>query len=120
MSPRVLSHPFAEEHRLKERPLKPYVHISIDAVDTAVHDPDSRYDADRYDRYATFGEARDAALTCVETLLDEGDFDGEDHKAELETMLRLLESAESFEDLEHQVEYRWFLGKLAPAQPVAA
>jgi hypothetical protein len=120
MFPRVSSHPFAEERRLKERSLKPYVHISIDAVDTAVHDPDFRYDADQYDRYATFGEARDAALTCIETMLDEADFDGEDHRAELEAMLRLLESSETFEDLDGQAEYHGFLAKLAPARPVAA
>ena len=70
---------------------KPYVQVVIDSVDTVVHDPDGHYDADRYDRYATFEQARDAALCCIEDVLDEGDYEGEDHKARLEATLRLLE-----------------------------
>ena len=94
--------------------IKPFVHITIDSVDAVVFDADARYDADRYDHYATFTEARDAALSCVELLLGEGDYDGDDHRAELERMQSLLESAATFDDLADQTDYRWFLDRLEP------
>jgi hypothetical protein len=99
---------------------KLFVHLPIDAVDTVVYDPAGVYDPERHDRYATFVEARDAALSSVELLLDEGDYDGEDHREELERMLILLESAETFEALDAQSDYHWFLGRLAAARPHAA
>ena len=63
--------------------VKPFVHLPIDAVDTVVYDPEGKYDPECFDHYATFIEARDAALSSVELLLDEGDYDGEDHREEL-------------------------------------
>ena len=50
---------------------KPYLHLSINAVDAVVFDPEGRHDNDRSDRFDTFDEARDAALSCVELMLDE-------------------------------------------------
>ena len=41
---------------------KPFVHLTIDAVDTVILDPEGRFDPELYDHYATFTEARDAAL----------------------------------------------------------
>src|SRR3954453_15816335 len=99
---------------------KLYVHHTINAVDAVAFDPDGRYDADRHDRYATFDQARDAALSSIELMLDEGDYDGEDHKAELEPMLRLLESATTFENLEAQADFRRLLEGLESALPAAA
>ncbi len=96
---------------------KPYVHLSINAVDAVTFDPEGRHDADRHDRYATFEQARDAALSSIELMLDEGDYDGEDHKEELEQMLRLLESVASFANLEGQSEYRCLLERLWSAVP---
>ena len=93
---------------------KHFVHVTIDAVDAVVYDADSRYDAEVHDHYATFLEARDAALSCVELLLDEGDYDGDDHRAELERMRGLLEGAETFDDLADQPDYRWFLDRIEP------
>lgn len=93
---------------------KPYVHVTIDAVDTVVFDADRRYDAETHDHYATFVEARNAALSCVEELLDEEDYDGDDHRAELVRMLALLERAETFDDLAAQPDYRWFLDRIEP------
>ena len=93
---------------------KPFVHVTIDAVDAVVYDADSRYDAELHDHYATFAEARDAALSCVELLLDEGDYDGDDHREELERMQSLLEPAETFEDLAAQPGYCWFLDRIEP------
>ena len=93
---------------------KPFVHVTIDAVDAVVFDADSRYDAERHDHYATFAEARDAALSCVELLLDEGDYDGDDHRDELERMRGLLEAAATFDDLAAQPDYCWFLDRLDP------
>src|SRR4051812_30183709 len=90
---------------------KPYVHISIDSVHAVAFDPEGRYDADLYDRYATFAEARDAALCCIEAMLDEADYDDEAHKDELLWMLGLLEPAPSFDDLERRPEYLQFLGR---------
>ena len=99
---------------------KPFVHLPIDAVDVVAFDPEGRYDGDRYDRYATFAEARDAALTSIELMLDHGDYDGEDHLAELEEMLGHLESASSFGQLEADPGYREFLVRSGPVRPVAA
>lgn len=103
-----------------DRLTKPFVHLPIDAVDAVVYDPEGRYDPELHDRYATFTQARDAALSSVELTLDEGDYDGEDHRDELQRMLVLLESSGSFEDLENQPGYRWFLNHLEPARPSAA
>lgn len=105
-----------------ETATKPFVHLTIDAVDAVVLDRDGRYDADRYDHYATFGEARDAALSSIEVMLDEGDYDGDDHRDELQRMLELLETADSYEQLDARPGYRWFLDRMAPvpAHPVAA
>ena len=99
---------------------KPFVHLPIDAVDVVAFDPEGRYDGDRYDRYATFAEARDAALTSIELMLDHGDYDGEDHLAELEAMLGHLESASSFGQLEADPGYREFVVRLGTVRPVAA
>ena len=98
-----------------ESTAKPYVHLSINAVDAVAFDPEGRYDADRHDRYTTFGQARDAALTSIEVMLDEGDYDGEDHKTELGAMLGLLEVASSFEDLEGRSDHRRLLERLVSA-----
>lgn len=104
----------------KERKSKPFVHMTIDAVDAVVHDPEGLYDPERHDRYATFIEARDAALSSVEVILDEADYDGEDHRVELERMLALLEPAATYDDLARQADYRWFLSRIEPARPHAA
>src|SRR4051794_20525552 len=103
-----------------DRSTKPYVHLPIDAVDAVVYDPEGVYDPDRHDRYATFEEARDAALSSVELLLDVGDYDGDDHRDELTRMLALLEPAANFEDLNAKPDYQWFLGRIAAARPHAA
>ncbi len=103
-----------------ERPTKLFVHLPIDAVDAVVFDPEGRYDPEVHDRYDTFTQARDAALSSVELTLDEGDYDGEDHREELQRMLDLLESSGSFEDLEKRPEYRWFLNRIDAARPTAA
>ncbi len=100
--------------------MKPFVHLPIDAVDAVVLDPEGRYDPELFDHYSTFDEARDAALSSVELLLDEGDYDGEDHREELERMRAMLDVATSYEDLERQDAYRWFLARIEPARPVAA
>jgi hypothetical protein len=94
--------------------LKPYIHLSINAVDTVMHDPEGRFDSDRSDRFATFGEARDAALSCIEVMLHEEDYDDEEHRDELELMLGVLEPAGSFEDVAVCPEYLWFLKRLEP------
>jgi hypothetical protein len=99
---------------------KPYVHLPIDAVDTVAFDPEGHFDGEQYDRYATFTEARDAALSSIEIMLDEGDYDGEDHREELERMLGHLESASAIEDLELQAAHRRLLDRLDPARPAAA
>ena len=59
---------------------KPYLHLAINAVDTVVFDPDGLHDNDRSDRYASFGEARDAALSCVEVMLHEEEYDDDQHR----------------------------------------
>jgi hypothetical protein len=94
---------------------KPYVHLSINAVDTVIHDPEGRFDSERSDRFATFGEARDAALSCIEVMLHEGDYDDEEHRDELELMLGVLETATDFAEVEACPEYLWFLKRLEPA-----
>jgi hypothetical protein len=95
---------------------KPYVHVTIDAVDAVVFDPENQFDADRHDRYATFVQARDAALTSIEAMLDAADYDGDDHRDELERMHRLLEPAEVFGDVEHDPAYCWFIDRLKRTQ----
>ena len=99
---------------------KPYVQLAIEEVDTVIHDPEGRYDPDLYDRYETFEAARDAALTSIEVMLDEADYDGEDHLEELERMHALLEASQSLHDLERQAGYHWFLNRLAAVHSVAA
>lgn len=99
---------------------KPYVHLPLDAVDTVVFDAEGHFDGDRHDRYATFTEARDAALSSIEIMLDEQDYDGEDHREELEQMLGVLESSSTFEELAAHAAYRRFVARLDPALSVAA
>ena len=99
---------------------KPYVHLPIDVVDTVVFDPEGRFDADRYDRYATFTEARDAALSSIEIMLDEEDYDGDDHREELERMLGHLESSSCQEELERHAAHRRLLARFDPARSAAA
>ena len=99
---------------------RPYVQIAIDEVDAVIHDPAGYYDSDHYDRYGTFESARDAALTSIEVILDEADYDGEDHRNELEQMRELLERSTSFDELEAEPGYEWFLRKLDHARTVAA
>jgi hypothetical protein len=104
-----------------DRAAKPFVHLPIDAVDTVVYDPEGAYDPERYDHYSTFVEARDAALSSVELLLDEGDYDGDDHREELERMLAVLETVETFDELNAKPDYHWFIRRIAaPARPHAA
>jgi hypothetical protein len=95
--------------------MKPYVHLAINAVDTVVFDPEGQFDSDRSDRFATFTEARDAALSCIEVMLHEGDYDDEEHRDELELMLGLLETASSFDEIEESPGYLTFLRRLEPA-----
>ena len=89
-------------------------------MDVVAFDPEGRYDGDRYDRYATFAEAPDAALTSIELMLEHGDYDGADHLAELEEMLGHLESASSSGQLEADPGYREFVERLGTVRPVAA
>jgi len=99
---------------------KPYVHLPIDAVDTVVFDLENRFEADRYDRYASFTEARDAAQSSIEIMLDECDYDGEDHRQELVKMLGLLEMCSSFDELAICSEYQRFLENLDLITSLAA
>ena len=99
---------------------KPYLHLSINAVDTVVFDPQGRHDNDRSDRFDTFDEARNAALSCVELMLDEQDYDDDEHRQELEQMLGILENASSFTDLERCPRYLAFLSPLETIQRGAA
>jgi len=99
---------------------KPFVQLAIEQVDTVIHDPEGQYDPDLYDRYDTFEAARDAALTSIEVMLDEADYDGQDHLEELKKMQILLEAAATFADLQKKQGYRWFLKKMNPAKTVAA
>jgi hypothetical protein len=89
-------------------------------VDTVIFDPDGRFDAERYDRYESFIQARDAALSSIEIMLDEGDYDGEDHQEELDRMLDLLESSSSYDELERHPDHRALIDRLELAQRVAA
>jgi len=98
---------------------RPFVHIAVDSVDTVAYDPTGHFDPERYDHYATFIEARDAALSCVELLLHEGDYDGEDHREELERMASLLENASTYEEQEGEAGYQWFLGQLVGVRSAA-
>ena len=79
-----------------------------------IYDPEGRYDPELYDHYPTLTGARDAALSSVELILDEGDYDGDDHRDELQQMLGLLESVETFEALSGQPTYQWFIDRLGP------
>ncbi len=99
---------------------KPYVHLPINAVDTVVFDPEGRMDSELYDHYATFEEARDAALSSIEVMLDEEDYDGDDHREELERMLGVLETSSNFEELECNPHHRWILERHESATPAAA
>jgi hypothetical protein len=99
---------------------KPFVHMPIDAVDLVVFDPEGRFEAEQYDRYASFIEARDAALSSIEIMLDEADYDGEDHRDELERMLGILDSSSSYEVLERHPEYQQILKRLDPVRSFAA
>ena len=99
---------------------KKFVHLPIDAVDSVVFDPEGRFEAEHYDRYASFIEARDAALSSIEIMLDEADYDGEDHREELEQMLGLLNSSSSYEELERHPEYQRVLERLDSVRSFAA
>src|SRR3954453_19435779 len=99
---------------------KPYVHLAINAVDAVVFDPEGLFDSDRSDRFASFEEARDAALSCIEVMLHEGDYDDDEHRDELELMLGVLETASSFAEVEAGAEYHWFLKRLEPTLVGAA
>jgi hypothetical protein len=91
---------------------KPYVQLPIDAVDTVVIDLEGRFETDQFDRYASFAEACDAARSSIEIMLDESDYDGDDHRDELVSMLGLLEMCSSFEELALRPEYQRILEKL--------
>ena len=99
---------------------KAFVHLPIDAVDSVVFDPEGRFEAEHYDRYASFSEARDAALSSIEIMLDEADYDGEDHRDELEQMLGLLNSSSSYDELDRQPEFQRVLERLDPVRSFAA
>jgi hypothetical protein len=99
---------------------KPFVHLPINAVDSVVFDPEGHFEADLHDRYASFIEARDAALSSIEIMLDEADYDGEDHRQELEQMLGLLDSSSTFEDLERHPEYQRIIDRLNTVRSFAA
>lgn len=99
---------------------KPFVHYTLNAVDTVRFDPEGRFDPEHYDRYPTFESARDAALSSVELMLDAADYDGEDHREELERMGVLLESSATIHELERHPGYRWFLDRLESARTAAA
>ncbi len=111
---------FATVGKIFMNPLtRPFVQLSIDAVDLVLADPEGRYDPDLFDRYETFEAARDAALTSVEVMLDEADYDDESHRLDLEQVRELLESAHSFEELESQPEYQRFLHSSTPVRSAA-
>jgi hypothetical protein len=99
---------------------KPFVQLAIEQVDTVIYDPEGRFDPELHDRYETFEAARDAALTSIEVMLDERDYDGDDHREELERMHDLLEPSGSIADLHRKAGYQWFLKQLAQGQTVAA
>jgi hypothetical protein len=99
---------------------KPFVQLAVDEVDTIIHDPDGLYDPEHYDRYETFVAARDAALTSIEVMLDEADYDGDDHREELEKMHELLEQADGLADLQARGDYLAYLERLVTARTIAA
>jgi hypothetical protein len=99
---------------------KAYVHLPIDAVDTVLFDPEGRLDADRFDRYPTFIAARDAALSSIEMMLDEQDYDDENHREELERMHAFLDASATFEELAVHAEYNELVERFEPAHSVAA
>ena len=99
---------------------KPFVHLPIDAVDSVIFDPEERFEAEHHDRYASFDEARNAALSSIEIMLDEEDYDGEDHREELERMLDLLASASSYDELLRQPGYQYIIGQLDGVRAFAA
>ena len=103
-----------------ERFKKPFVHLPIDAVDSVVFDPEDRFEAELYDRYESFSEARDAALSSIEIMLDERDYDGEDHREELERMLAILDSSSSYEEMVLDPEYQRTLERLGAVRSFAA
>ena len=103
---------FREPESFMNQSSKPYVHLPIDAVDTVVVDLEGRFETDQYDRYSSFAEACDAARSSIEIMLDEGDYDGDDHRDELVSMLDLLEMCSSFEDLAIRPVYQRILEKL--------
>jgi hypothetical protein len=117
---KLLAALFSEKDPFMDNVRKPFVHLPIDAVDSVVYDPEDRFPADLYDRYMSFGEARDAARSSIEIMLDEGDYDGEDHRVEIKQMLDLLDSSSTYEELELHPEYRRTLEKLDLAQSFAA
>ncbi len=75
-----------------ERLTKPCVQLPINAGDFVVFDPEGRFDGELHDRYESFTEARDAALSSIEIMLDEGDYDDDEHRSELEQTLKALEA----------------------------
>lgn len=93
---------------------KPYVQFSINEVPVVDIDLKGRRDPDQVDRYATFEEARDAALSIIELTLDAGDYDDDAHRDELQAMLGLLESAATFEELSALPKYRRILSRRRP------
>jgi hypothetical protein len=99
---------------------KPFVQLAIDQVDTVVLDLEGRFDPELFDRYKTFDTARDAALTSIEVMLDEADYDGDDHREELERMLGFLEASTSIADLQRQPAYQLGLKRLETGRTVAA
>ncbi len=99
---------------------KNFVHLPIDAVDSVVFDPEGRWPADEFDRYASFTEARDAALSSIEIMLDEQDYDGDDHRVELERMLGVLETSPSYEVLQGCPDHLRILERLDRVRSFAA
>jgi hypothetical protein len=99
---------------------KPFVHLAIDAVDTVVYDPEGHLDPERFDHYDSYVAARDAALSSIEVMLDEADYDGDDHREELEQMLALLESSSTYEELMPHPGHRRILDRLSRVHPAAA
>ena len=99
---------------------KPFVQLAIDAVDTVILDPEGSYDPEFHDRYATFESARDAALTSIEVMLDEADYDDEYHRQELARMHELLDGSRSFGDLAALPGYQWFLRRLSLEGTIAS
>jgi hypothetical protein len=99
---------------------KQFVHLPIDAVDSVLYDPEGHFEADLFDRYATFTEARDAALSSIEVMLDERDYDDDDHRQELERMHDLLSGSSSFTDLEQSPGYQFLLKQVDSVALAAA